>query len=185
MRDVLTTERLTLRPLKAEDAGPISLHASDAKVARMLARMPHPYPPGAAEAFIETALSGRLKEAVYAIDILQTDSTDMVGVVSLKDRDKGVKRLGYWLGAPAWGRGVGTEAVRAVIDEAFADDGVQRIASDVFLDNLASRRVLAKSGFEFGETFEQFCPARGEPVASQHCELDRVAWLRLKQSELQ
>ncbi len=59
MVETIRTERLVLRPLRASDAGPITLHASDERVARMTAAIPHPYPPGAADAFIEGTLSGR------------------------------------------------------------------------------------------------------------------------------
>ncbi len=49
MVEVIKTERLVLRPLRASDAGPIRLHSSDRRVARMTTSSPHPYPPGAAE----------------------------------------------------------------------------------------------------------------------------------------
>lgn len=184
MRDTLTTERLVLRPLKREDAGPISLFCSDFNVARMLARIPHPYPPGAAEAFVERALSGRVPETVYAIESVHGAPTGFVGVTGLR-RVEGEPdpRLGYWLGRPAWGRGMATEAVRAVIDEGFAQ-GLERLASDVFLDNAASRRVLEKTGFLFGEEFDQFCPARSEMVRAIRCFLDREGWRALKSAEL-
>ncbi len=177
MRDTLKTERLILRPLRPEDAGPISLYAADLNVSRMLARVPHPYPPGAAEAFIERALSGQLMETVYAIAFAASETHELVGVVGLRERgETNERRLGYWLGAPAWGRGVATEAVRAVVDEGFADLALARITSDVFLDNLTSRRVLEKTGFVFGNEFEQFCPARNQMAPSQHCTLARVKW---------
>ncbi len=185
MRDTLTTERLLLRPLKPEDAGPISLYASDIKVARMLARIPHPYPPGAAQAFIERAHSGEVNISAYAIQLANADWADMVGVIELRDRGAaGERRLGYWLGAPAWGRGIATEAARAVLDEGFADRDLQVVTSDAFLDNRPSRRVLEKCGFVFGEEFEQFCPARGETVKAQRCALERAIWQAAKDAAL-
>ncbi len=42
MVEMIRTERLTLRPLRASDAGPITLHVSDERVARMTAAIPHP-----------------------------------------------------------------------------------------------------------------------------------------------
>jgi len=185
MRETLKTERLLLRPLKPEDAGPISLYAGDIKVARMLSRIPHPYPPGAAAAFVERALSGEVNIAAYAIELLSADRAGMVGVIELRDRGAaGERRLGYWLGAPAWGRGIATEAARAVLEEGFADPGLQIVTSDAFLDNVASRKVLEKCGFTFGDEFEQFCPARGEAVRAQRCALERVRWFDQKSAVL-
>ena len=45
MVETIHTDRLVLRPLRPSDAGPISLHASDARVARMTASIPHPTRP--------------------------------------------------------------------------------------------------------------------------------------------
>ena len=39
----LATERMTLRPLRRSDAGPMSLYAGDRRVAEMLENVPHPY----------------------------------------------------------------------------------------------------------------------------------------------
>lgn len=48
-----------------------------------------------------------------------------------------------WNIAPAWqGRGLATEAVRAVIDALFAHTPVRRIVANAFADNLASTRLM-------------------------------------------
>ena len=49
---VMTTKRLSLRPLRLSDAGLLTLHASDERVARNTTTIPHPLPPGGTEAFI-------------------------------------------------------------------------------------------------------------------------------------
>ena len=53
----IVTERLRLRRLRPRDAALIALYASDRRVAWTTAVIPHPYPPGAAEAFVERILS--------------------------------------------------------------------------------------------------------------------------------
>ncbi|MEM6906013.1 MAG: GNAT family N-acetyltransferase, partial [Pseudomonadota bacterium] len=55
----LRTARLVLRPLRPSDAGPMTLYCGDERLARMTASIPHPYPPGAASAYIDAVTHGR------------------------------------------------------------------------------------------------------------------------------
>jgi len=109
--DTIRTARLMLRPLCPSDAGPLTLHCADERVARMTALIPHPYPPGAAETFIEGTLEGRRGEQVWAIDATPCDGEELVGVVGYR-ADSG--EIGYWVGVPYWNAGFATEAVTAL-----------------------------------------------------------------------
>jgi RimJ/RimL family protein N-acetyltransferase len=51
------------------------------------------------------------------------------------------------LGEPYWGRGIATEAVRAVTDYAFRTFDLCRLHACVFEWNPASMRVLEKAGY--------------------------------------
>ena len=55
--------------------------------------------------------------------------------------------VGYWLGQPFWGRGIATEALRAVTDYAFTTLDICRLEAGVFDWNPASARVLEKAGY--------------------------------------
>ena len=177
MPPVLASPRLSLRPLHPADAGPISLWCGQYRVASMLARVPHPYPPGAAEAFIARARSGAGGEQVWALDGTPSGAADFLGVVGLRATDDpGVRGLGYWVGPPAWGLGYATEAVATVLDAAFADPAIKAIETTVYTDNAASARVLEKMGFVVIGAGEQFCPAREAVVPEHRLRLDRAAW---------
>ncbi|TVQ55150.1 MAG: N-acetyltransferase [Rhodobacteraceae bacterium] len=176
MQDVLQTPRLTLRPLRADDAGPMSFWAARHEVAAMTS-VPHPYPPGAAAAFIERATMGRLREQVWAIDGTPSGAAAFLGVVGLKGADADpVRTLGYWLGPPVWGAGYATEAAGAVVDAAFAETPAGAVGSRVYVDNLASRRVLEKLGFAAVGEIEEFNVARRAPVHALRFRLERAAW---------
>jgi len=54
--------------------------------------------------------------------------------------------LGYDLHPEAWGRGLATEAARAVMEQAFGPLGIDRVVAVVKPDHLASQRVLEKAG---------------------------------------
>jgi RimJ/RimL family protein N-acetyltransferase len=177
MQPVLTSPRLLLRPLRLSDAGPMALWCGQYVVASMLARVPHPYPPGAAEAYIERVLSGQAGEQVWALDGSGGGAADFLGVVGLKGAPGDAERgFGYWVGPPAWGLGYATEATATVLDAAFADRWLRAIETTVYKDNPASRRVLDKLGFRVTGEGTKFCPARSTVVPESLLRLDRADW---------
>lgn len=60
--------------------------------------------------------------------------------------------LGYDLHPDAWGRGLATEAARAVVGQAFGPLGVDRVVAVVKPDHVASQRVLEKVGLHHAGT---------------------------------
>jgi RimJ/RimL family protein N-acetyltransferase len=61
--------------------------------------------------------------------------------------------LGYRLHREVWGIGYATEGARALIHKGFTDLGAQRVIATAFRDNLASRRVMEKSGMTLAREF--------------------------------
>jgi RimJ/RimL family protein N-acetyltransferase len=55
--------------------------------------------------------------------------------------------VGYWLGAPYWGRGLTTAALRAFCAWAAAAHGLGRFTAKVYAGKTTSVRVLEKCGF--------------------------------------
>ncbi|MFV0472973.1 MAG: GNAT family N-acetyltransferase [Pikeienuella sp.] len=154
---LIETERLSLRPLRAADAGPMALYAGDRRVAEMLEQVPHPYPPGAAEAYIERIAAGRGDERVWAMDATRIDGPEFIGVVSLRpDREAdGAWRLGYWVGPPFWNTGYASEAAAGIVGAA-RRAGIGRLDARILKANEASAHVLLNAGFVEtgeGETF--------------------------------
>jgi RimJ/RimL family protein N-acetyltransferase len=153
---LLETERLHLRPLERRDAADVQRYASDREVAANTLVIPHPYPDGAAEAFIQnTYEEARRGEAyIYAI-VLKTDSA-LVGVIGLhpqKEHDRA--EIGYWIGRPFWNQGYATEAARALVAFGFEELGLNRIYARYFLRNPASGRVQQKIGMRYEGTLRQ------------------------------
>lgn len=172
MVETIRTERLLLRPLRASDAGPISLHCSDLRVARMTATIPHPYPPGAAEAFIEGTLNGRRAEEVWAIDATPVDGEELVGVAGYQPS---LGEVAYWVGAPYWNAGYATEAVVALSRHLLGRPGMTRLGANVFAENAASAAVLIKAGFRECGASQVFSAARNATAPTRIFELARSA----------
>jgi RimJ/RimL family protein N-acetyltransferase len=55
--------------------------------------------------------------------------------------------VGYWLAPEARGRGVMTEALRAVVSWAREEHGIRRLVLTTHPDNVASQRVAERAGF--------------------------------------
>lgn len=141
---VIRTARLLLRPPRPSDAGPIGHYLADPRVSMMTAAIPHPYPPGAAEAWIEGLALGRTGEEAWVIDATPIDWSELVGVISVR-LDSG--QIGYWIGVPFQGTGFASEALDGLVRHLFATRAVPQLSAEVIADNEASIRVLKKAGF--------------------------------------
>lgn len=147
MQPPLTTPRLCLRPLTADDAPAIQTLAGDFAVADTTLTVPHPYPDGVAETWIATHVEQYQagQPAVFAIT-LKDDGT-FLGTIGLALQPPFQRaELGYWIGVPFWNRGFCTEAARAMVEYGFSVLGLHKICAHHFTRNPASGRVMQKIG---------------------------------------
>lgn len=144
---VIKTDRLTLRPLRLDDANDIMTGAGDFEVARWLTRVPHPYDLDDAHEFLDDVKDDA--GAVWAIE----DASGMSGMIGTGGE------LGYWLRQDRWGRGYVTEAARAVVADWFAVPGAPALMSGHFDGNARSANVLKKLGFGYCDTLTAHCRA--------------------------
>ncbi|MBX3500201.1 MAG: GNAT family N-acetyltransferase [Alphaproteobacteria bacterium] len=168
-RPVLTTGRLVLRQPSDGDIPAIIDIVGDLRVARQLARIPHPYGEADARFFLDEIVP---RELVWALAL--RSSARLVGMAGLTPTDDGdVAELGYYLAPALWGRGLATEATGAILDYGFAVGGFTSITAGHFAGNPASARVLGKLGFvEIGRA-DRFCLATGLTEPSIELRLDR------------
>ncbi len=68
--------------------------------------------------------------------------------------EDGRLEIGYGLAAPSRGRGLGTEAVRAMADWLAGQPGVRVLTAGVEVGNEPSRRLLERLGFTVAGTHE-------------------------------
>lgn len=159
---VIETARFDLRPLRMSDQGLIAHHAGDKRVACMTGAIPHPYPPGAAEAYVTRANAPDRTEDIWAIDGQKSDLPELMGVISLKRMDRNQSEIGYWVVPALWNTGLASDAVEALV--AANPMRNDTMFASVFQDNTASARVLTKLGFEYIGDAETFCVAREAKV---------------------
>ncbi len=146
----LATQRLRLRVPCAGDAARIGDLIGEWEVARMLGRVPYPYPPNGGLEWV-SELRPKLqsgKAAVFALVEREHSEDGAIGCAGLEwHENKDAPELGYWLGKPFWGRGLMTEAARAVVEFGFRSLATETIEAGYLPDNPASASVLRKLGF--------------------------------------
>jgi RimJ/RimL family protein N-acetyltransferase len=88
----------------------------------------------------------------------------VLGVISLKQMDRGQSEIGYWVAPAFWNAGFASEAVRSLVQA--NPLGSRTIFAEVFQDNPGSARVLTNCGFEYIGDAESFSVARNARVAT-------------------
>jgi RimJ/RimL family protein N-acetyltransferase len=154
--------RFTLRPLRPSDAGLVTLYASDRRVAEATTSIPHPLPPGTAEAFIARALAAYSDDVVWAMDATGQGGSEVLGLISLKNVSADQSEISYWVATAFWNAGFASEAVAALVEANPLKN--RTIFASVFQDNPGSARVLTNTGFEYLGDAEAFSVARNSKV---------------------
>jgi RimJ/RimL family protein N-acetyltransferase len=171
---VLETKRLKLRAPRRGDVKAVATLANDRRIAENTARIPHPYDESDARQFIDS-VNKRDGEATFVITLADT----LIGSCGVDPREGGPE-IGYWLGAPYWGQGFATEAIRAVIDYAFGDLEHEALQAGARVTNPASRRVLEKCGFQWTGVGLYRIRAINSSAPIDRFRLDRALWASLK-----
>ncbi len=144
MRD-LETERLRLRPLRASDLDAILAIYHDPRGEEWIG--PHTRAEVAAELDFYARHEADHGWALLAVEERSTgELIGDCGLVPLELRGPEIELM-YDLHPDHWGQGLASEAVAAVMAEAFDVTGADAIIAVVRPDNPASIRVLEKAAF--------------------------------------
>jgi RimJ/RimL family protein N-acetyltransferase len=165
------TQRLVLRPGWREDAPAVFDAIADEAVVRNLAKAPWPYRLEHAESWLAAPQDPRWPSLL--ILLAEGGGAPVpVGGIGIHPQG-GDAELGYWIGRRWWGRGIASEAGRAVVAAARGSLRLPRLVSGHFVDNPASGRVLEKLGFRpVGRIVPRHSVGRGAEVPCRLMELD-------------
>ena len=147
--NILSTDRLILRPLTESDAPDLFQIYAHPEVMRYWASPPWTVMEQARQRIV------RSQEAFATGSDLQfgmerrNDHT-LLGTCSVFSFNKPSRRaeMGYALGRPFWGNGYMNEALHALLDYAFHTLNLHRLEADIDPRNLASAKTLERLGFQ-------------------------------------
>ncbi len=148
-------DELVLRPIEARDAGAIAAGLADPETSRFMLKIPTPYSPRDAEAWVERCEQVWREGTSYPFAIVGAVDDAFLGSIELT----GDSTIGYWVAPDAQGRGVATRALKLLCG--WARQRPLRLTTHP--DNIASQRVAAKAGFRrIGTMTEQLRFRDGE-----------------------
>lgn len=157
---------LSLRPWGADDAEALALAHQDPVMKRWLATSID----GVAEArrWIAAQAGGWADGTRYTFAVLGQEDDRLLGHVAVKRKAAGdaSAEIGYWTAAAARGRGVATQAARAVTGWALGGDHdrlLTRLELLHAVGNTASCRVAAKCGFTLHAELDPYPPQFPQP----------------------
>ena len=147
----LRTERLLLRPFTLDDVGDVLEYTNDPEWARYQVNIPPvPYTRKNAEALVAMFSDPSNWETLQIF--ATTFEGKVIGEIALNQRDEDRQNeraeLTYSLSRQHWGKGLMTEAARAVMNWAFQTYSFNWMFAYCDPRNVRSRRVLEKLGMK-------------------------------------
>lgn len=97
-----------------------------------------------------------------------------IGITPKEDVFRLSAEMGYFIGAPFWGKGIATEAIQLMVTYTFDNFDIIRIEAGVFDFNKPSMRVLEKNGFYLESIKKKAAIKNGKII-------DDYLWVKLKE----
>ena len=153
----LRTARLVLREFRPGDFDDVHAYASQPEVARYMDWGPNT--PAETQSFLDRMFEaqGRWPRDDVNLAIEHAKDRRLIGVIRLGANTPSDQSadLGYSINRDYWGRGVTTEAARALLSIAFGRLGMHRVWAWCDIRNAASYRVMEKLGMRREGAFRE------------------------------
>jgi RimJ/RimL family protein N-acetyltransferase len=134
---------LVLRPWTEDDVPALVVACNDPEIPRWIPFIPAPYTQADALDFIRGESRPDIDHS-----FAMTLEGDLAGSIGMKLNSPGYRgQIGYWVAAPARGRGLCTRALRLLSRWGLDDLALQRLELITDPDNVASQRCAEKVGF--------------------------------------
>ena len=143
----LRSDRLLLRPMTADDAGPLLAVFTDPLV--MASFGGDLFDRAQMEQWVARNLAHQDEYGYGLFTVVRRDDGEVIGDCGLEHMEIGGTpevELGYDLRSDCWGQGLATEAAGMVRDHAFERLSIERLISLIRTGNAASCRVAEKIG---------------------------------------
>jgi RimJ/RimL family protein N-acetyltransferase len=151
MADFITqTERLTIRVPSMDDVDVLTSYWSDAETMKYIGKGGEPWTRDKVAERIGMAIERQNQSGFCFWVVERRDSGEIIGqggIVPIANEGPEIE-LGYRIGRKHWGNGYATEIAIASAAYGFEQCGLDRLIAVTYPENIGSRRVLTKAGFD-------------------------------------
>lgn len=174
---LLSTERLVLRPVTAQDLDQVH-HLHSLPETDRYNTMGIPTDLSATETVMQGWFDEMSQGKKYVF-VLEGADNSFIGLAGMNiDRPRYARaEIWYKLFPQYWGKGLATEAVQGLLRFGFAQLLLHRIEAGCAAENMASARVLQKAGFVQEGISRKVLPIRGEWKDGYNFGLLQEDWL--------
>ncbi|MGB0748888.1 MAG: GNAT family N-acetyltransferase [Magnetospiraceae bacterium] len=139
-RDVIDTQRLRLRPMRAEDGPAFDAMIDDPAIGVLI---PDREPNYNGTEWVASVTANTANKACFTVEWRGR----VIGLCLATSRFDGRIVLGYWIAPPFRGRGFAAETVSETLALLSRRDHPKQIMATCHRGNMASAKVLEKTGF--------------------------------------
>lgn len=103
----------------------------------------------ALENYNQILKSNQLHKSFGNFKVIENSTNKFVGsaLLKIKDPSSTEAELGYMLLPDYWGKGIGSEVAKMLIEKAKAENQINKITAIIDPNNIASRKILINNGF--------------------------------------
>ena len=153
MKTILETDRLLLREYVEDDAEAFFRLNSNPEVSRFVPDQPLLSVEQARQILVERPIADYRNHGFGRGACILKSTGEQIGMAGLKYlAELGEVDVAYRIMPTHWGQGLATEVALASVRFGFAQLGLKRIIGLVMPENIASARVLEKTGLRYVET---------------------------------
>lgn len=152
----LSTDRLSLRQMKMDDAEAVFAFKSDPSVTVCYGQEPH-RTIEESRAWLQRRMDDyAIRDSIFWVLTLKDDD-EAIGECCLWNFDSSFQcaEIGYELHTKFWYKGLMAEALKAVLAYGFLEMGLHRIEASPLAGNIRSQNLLSKLGFRLEGTLRE------------------------------
>ena len=161
----LHTNNLIIKKPSEKHLNSLIKELNNWNISKWLIEVPYPYSIDDAKYWVK-----KTKQDQYSLNIYLKNK--LIGGVSLSNQRENSKwELGYWIGEEYWGNGYAIEACENLISYFFSNTNNSIIYASHMKDNIKSKKIIIKLGFNLVSSGKKFSISRNEMVEDLNYEL--------------